>query len=110
MAAFFLSLSAAAQEDNSLPPAPAPDKTALETKSLGGADNARKDYRDSYLSGPSVRAEYRCARGVYSDRCHQVDTRVPRDPSVLFKQVEFYECRGGFLRPGTECFIRVRSQ
>lgn len=109
MAAFFLCPAVAAQQENSLPPVPAPDTSPVETKPLVGADNARKDYRDSYLSGPSVRPEYRCARGVYSDRCHQVDSRVPRDPSVLFKQAEFYECRGGFLRPGTECFIRVRS-
>lgn len=108
MAAFFLSHTAAAQEEDLQPPATAPVKPAASLVASGGADNARKTYRDSNLSPPSVPLEYRCRRGVYSDRCYQVDSRSPRDPAVLFREVEFIDCRGGFLRPGTECVRHVR--
>lgn len=106
-AAFFLSLSVAAQEDNSLLPVPAPDKSPVEIKPSGAADNARKLNRDSYLSAPPVSPSHRCGRGVYSDRCYQIDSRIPRDVSELFSAIEFVECRSAFNRPGVECISRV---
>lgn len=107
MAAFFLCPAVAAQEDDSLPPVPVPDKSLVEIKPSVGADNARKLNRDSYLSAPVVSPHHRCRRGVYSDRCYQIDSRSPRDVSELFPAIDVVECRSSFNRPGIECISRV---
>lgn len=112
MAAFFLSHSAVAQEedDSKLPvPAPvsAPVPAPVKDLSSGGVQkNVLRVPASSYLSAPRTPAVFRCARGVYSDNCLQADSRPSRDVSaLLFPESYVLECRS-FLRAGFDC-VRV---
>lgn len=103
LAAFFLSHSAVAQEeDDSKLPVPAPVKAS----SSDGVKNVLRVPTTSYLSFPRIPDVFRCGRGVYSDNCFKENSRPSRDVSaLLFPESYVLECRS-FLRAGFDC-VRV---
>lgn len=113
VAAFFLSHSAASQEEDLPLPVPAPAQDVAPVASRipqisSGGSHAAKFRPDSRLSHSFDVNPVRCGRGVYSDNCRiALDARAPRDVSTLFPDPEVWDCRG-VLRPGFECVRHVR--